>query len=55
MKIGSNALAADWEGSPDPNVAQVRPGESLSQIAARLGISPEDLQKANPRSQTRTV
>ena len=49
MKIGGNALAADWEGSPDPNVAQVRPGESLSQIAARLGISPEDLQKANPQ------
>ncbi len=49
MKIGSNALAADWGGTPDSDVTQVRSGENLSQIASRLGVSAEDLQKANPQ------
>jgi LysM repeat protein len=50
MKIGSNAgLAQDWESTPDPSVTQVRSGETLSEVASRLGVSPEDLQKANPQ------
>ena len=48
MKIGSNALVADW-GGDDPNVTQARPGETLSQVASRLDVSLEDLQKANPQ------
>lgn len=49
MKIGNNALAADWGGTPDSNVTQVQAGETLSQIASRLGISAADLQAANPQ------
>jgi LysM repeat protein len=49
MKIGSNALAADWGSAPDPTVTQVQPGETLSQIATRLNISQADLQAANPQ------
>ena len=48
MKIGGNALAADWGGAPDPNVTQARPGETLAQIASRLNVSLTDLEKANP-------
>ncbi len=49
MKIGGNALAADWGGAPDPNVTQARPGETLSQIASRLNVNLADLEKANPQ------
>jgi len=52
MKIGSSAdLAPDWESSPDPaTVTQARGDETtLSLVASRLGVSPEDLQKANPQ------
>lgn len=51
MKIGSSmGLAPDWESSPDPaTVTQVRSGETLSLVASRLGISLEDLQRANPQ------
>ncbi len=49
MKIGSSTdLAPDWESSPDPaTVTQVRSGETWSLVASRLGVSPEDLQRAN--------
>jgi len=51
MKIGSSTnLAPDWENSPDPaTVTEVRSGETLSLVASRLGVSPEDLQRANPQ------
>jgi len=50
MKIGGNTnLAADWGAFPDPSITQVRAGETLSQVALRVGVSLEDLQKANPQ------
>jgi hypothetical protein len=49
MKIGSNALASDWGDTPDSNVTQVQPGETLPQIATRLNVSLSDLQRANPQ------
>jgi len=50
MKIGSSAdLAPDWEGSPESGVTQAQAGEKLSEVASRLGVSAEALQKANPQ------
>ena len=50
MKISSNAgLAPDWENSQDPGLTQVRARETLASIASRLGVSLQDLQKANPQ------
>jgi LysM repeat protein len=50
MKIGSSTgLAPDWGSSPDPAVTQTRTGETLALVASRLGVSVEDLQRANPQ------
>jgi len=52
MKIGGSAdLAPDWSNPPDPaTVTEVRSDETtLSLVASRLGVSAEDLQKANPQ------
>jgi len=52
MKIGGNAdPAADWGDTPDPaTMTEVRSDEtSLSAVASRLGVSAEELQKANPQ------
>jgi len=50
MKIGSSTGGVpDWGSSPDPAVTQTRTGETLALIASRLGVSVEDLQRANPQ------
>lgn len=50
MKIGSSTgVAPDWASSPNPAVTQTRAGETLALVASRLGVSLEDLQKANPQ------